>query len=288
MEGRKRPWEDGSPIDLHFKRRDLTNDAPVTSSSRQLSPLPQRAGHYSRDLRAVHQRRLPPLYPPSYHASAEPMTSQLVPVTAQPAPLDYHRPRSQSLFNILQHPHWQDRELGTGMVTLFRPETFERAKMKRGSLKELARGMPCPFSRRMLKSPLFRIVCKADPISERPAAYSETQDRNESPPTFDIEAHRPLFVTDPALHAAGAPICGPAECHSQECSNSRTLVRKLVAELRLLERKVRIVIQEEHHPSDEVSRLLRLSCSSIWQRHVPQITMLTVLIYSPASQFRTS
>jgi hypothetical protein len=124
MEGRKRLWEDDSPIDLQFKRRASTFVTPKASSFRLPSPLPQRAGYYSRDARGLNQRRLPPLYTSSCNPSAAPTTFHLAPLTAQvqpPSLLDSPRPRSQSLFDIFQHPYWQDQERNTGMYVFFGP-----------------------------------------------------------------------------------------------------------------------------------------------------------------------
>lgn len=118
--GRKRPWEDDSPIDLQFKRRGSTNAAPTVSAFRQPSPLPQRAGYYSRDNRILNQ--LPPLYTSSWNTSVAPTLSHSVQVSGhaqRPALLDIPRPRSQSLFNVFQHPHWQDHERYTGMNIFF-------------------------------------------------------------------------------------------------------------------------------------------------------------------------
>ena len=114
--GMKRPWEEDSPIDGHIKRRGSTTAAHA-SASRQPSPLPQRAGYYSRDNRELNQRRLPPLHTSSWGASAETDLSASVqlPVDGRPpAPSDDPRARSQSLFNVLQYPYWQDSAGYTG------------------------------------------------------------------------------------------------------------------------------------------------------------------------------
>ncbi|KAF2823422.1 hypothetical protein CC86DRAFT_67297 [Ophiobolus disseminans] len=111
--GRKRPWEDDSPIDSQQKRRGSMNTTLAVNGSRQTSPLPQQAGYYSRDSRTLNQRRLPPLHTSSWITSAEPALthSGQGSAHAQPAALlDHPRPRSQSLFNVLQHPLWHDHQ----------------------------------------------------------------------------------------------------------------------------------------------------------------------------------
>jgi hypothetical protein len=136
MEGMKRPWEDDGPTDLQFKRRQSTNDAAFASEIQQPFPHPQGAGLYSRDLRDVNQRRLPPLYAPSYSESAERTTAHSLLVAAQrkPVPSSYDRPRSQSLFNVIRDPHWQDQErnIGTNPPTSFFPRLFDHTVLKRG------------------------------------------------------------------------------------------------------------------------------------------------------------
>ncbi|KAH7079062.1 hypothetical protein BKA63DRAFT_257642 [Paraphoma chrysanthemicola] len=110
--GRKRPWEEDNPIYLQFKRRDSTTTAPTANTSRQPSPLPPRAGYYSRDSRLLNQRRLPPLYQPPCTTTAVPATTgqdQAASQAHQSYTIAEHpRPRSQSLFNVFEHAHWQD------------------------------------------------------------------------------------------------------------------------------------------------------------------------------------
>jgi hypothetical protein len=117
--GRKRPWEEDSPVDLQLKRRGSTTAAPATFTSRDPSPLPPRTGYYSRDSRTLNQRRLPPLYSASCNTSAASTTTgpdhtalhahQQSTLVANP------RPRSQSLFNVFEHPHSQAHGRYAGM-----------------------------------------------------------------------------------------------------------------------------------------------------------------------------
>jgi hypothetical protein len=99
--GRKRPWEDDSPVESHFRRRDPYTAAVFDG----LPPLPQLAGYYSRDSETLSRRTLPPLdtVTPSCNASAVSVSTtatQNLPSTVDSS----FRPRSQSLFNISLQP----------------------------------------------------------------------------------------------------------------------------------------------------------------------------------------
>lgn len=133
---KKRPWDDDSSDHSRFKRRDSTFAAPATSPTRQTSPLPHAAGYYSHDSRILSQRRLPPLYTSSCSNLVGPATSiseQESTHAQHPLLLDHPRPRSQSLFNVFQSPHWQDHELHTGMYfnTIFNaPSASNRSAIR--------------------------------------------------------------------------------------------------------------------------------------------------------------
>lgn len=119
--GSKRLWEEDSPYDMQVKRQGSTNTASV---ARRPSPLPPRAGYYSRDSQILSQRRLPPLYTPSCSTSAEPVAARSLRLSspAQEAPpLDRSRPRSQSLFNVLHLPHWQRQQSHTEHPIAYSP-----------------------------------------------------------------------------------------------------------------------------------------------------------------------
>jgi hypothetical protein len=113
--GNKRPLNNEDPKDMQIKRR---NSFFTPSGAQQPSSLPARADHYSYGQHFLDQRRLPPLYGPLYSRAAEPITaspSQLSHTLRKTALLDDSRPRSQSLFNVFQYPHWQASRLDTGM-----------------------------------------------------------------------------------------------------------------------------------------------------------------------------
>lgn len=118
---RKRPWEDDSPIDLQLKRRGSSS---TVSAARRPSPLPPRAGYYSRDNQFLSQRRLPPLSTQSCSTSAESSTTRPLhhgPPAQDAALADITRPRSQSLFNVFQHPQWPESQGYSGMTIFFNP-----------------------------------------------------------------------------------------------------------------------------------------------------------------------
>ncbi|KAF2254824.1 hypothetical protein BU26DRAFT_146070 [Trematosphaeria pertusa] len=99
--GRKRPWEEDSPIDSQFKRRDPPTP---TAAGVRPPPLPQHAGPYSGDTQTLSQRRLPPLYTPFCSASGGPLASSSIHPPSQAQDASESRPRSQSLFDVFQHP----------------------------------------------------------------------------------------------------------------------------------------------------------------------------------------
>jgi hypothetical protein len=113
--GKKRSRTDEDPKDLQLKRRGSTFTA---SSSQHPSPLPSRADHHFYDPYFLDQRRLPPLYGPLYSTSAEPLVasaSQYPPPSRETAFPNEPKPRSQSLFNIFQYPHWRASQPNQGM-----------------------------------------------------------------------------------------------------------------------------------------------------------------------------
>jgi hypothetical protein len=120
--GRKRPWEDDSPIDMQVKRRGSNFGAPGASPSWPSSPLPHEAGHYSRDNRILNLRRLPPPRTSPRNTLAETTTFHPVQVSTsadRPLRLENPRPRSQSLFDVFRQPGGQDHEHYAGMSYFF-------------------------------------------------------------------------------------------------------------------------------------------------------------------------
>ncbi|KAF2476509.1 uncharacterized protein BDR25DRAFT_66886 [Lindgomyces ingoldianus] len=116
--GRKRPWEEDNPIDFQFKRRGSSTN----TGERRPPPLPQPAGHYSRDSQTPDHRTLPPLYTPSCSASAEQLASSSLraPPLVQAAPeLGKPRPRSQSLFDVFQQPTRQGQDIDSEHTKAF-------------------------------------------------------------------------------------------------------------------------------------------------------------------------
>jgi hypothetical protein len=119
--GRKRPWEGSSSFDFQIKRQDSTIASSAAYSSRYNSPLPHEPSSYSCDGRMLDQRRLPPLRIPFHSISTglpTPGADQLSTHARHPSAVS-HKPRSQSLFNVFQHPHWHDRDIYTGMHAVF-------------------------------------------------------------------------------------------------------------------------------------------------------------------------
>lgn len=92
-------------------------------------------------------------------------------------------------------------------------------------------------------------------MTERTVALPGALDLDRSLPPIGSDARRPRFGTDPAPHAAGAVICCPSNCEGQACSNARTLMRKLAAELILLDSRVRSISRKDYHSSNEVRAL---------------------------------
>ncbi|KAF1842328.1 uncharacterized protein K460DRAFT_398340 [Cucurbitaria berberidis CBS 394.84] len=122
---RKRPWAEDYSNDQQLKRRGM---ATTPSGAQQTSPLPPRIAYYSRDDGILSHRRLPPLYTLPCKTSAECITSrssQNSPGAQDVAPLNISRPRSQSLFNILQHPHSQGQQQGYTEHPIYYPRTLE-------------------------------------------------------------------------------------------------------------------------------------------------------------------
>jgi hypothetical protein len=261
--GRKRPWEDDNPIDLPLKRRGSASAAPVASAGRPSSPPPPRAGYYSRDSQMLNQRRLPPLYISSCNTSAESATSRTVQFslqTQQATLLDNPRPRAQSLYNVFQHPDWQDSEGPTGKHLVFRLHMVRRRMQKRHVFDSLARATPAYLAARCSYFFFSQLVLWTETIIEHSVAYSRTEASTTITPPLGDQVHQPHLGTGPAPHAAGAAICCPSTCQGHECSTARVLMRHIATELTLLHKKVKAVTQTEHHAPKEVS------CLSVVQR----------------------
>ncbi|KAF2691678.1 hypothetical protein K458DRAFT_285753 [Lentithecium fluviatile CBS 122367] len=117
--GRKRPWEDDSPIESQFRRRD-----PSTGSVYECTPpLPQHADRSTRDSDALGCRRLPPLYTPSCNASAMSISSTSTPLSTPV--ISPFRTRSHSLIDVSLRParQWSD---GISEPTQASPRRLER------------------------------------------------------------------------------------------------------------------------------------------------------------------
>jgi hypothetical protein len=252
---RKRPWEDDDPTGLPYKRRESILATPTPSIPRQTSPLPHEAGYYSRDSQVLNQRRLPPLYTSSCDTSAELTTYQSAqdPVRARHSSLLYSpRPRSQSLFNVFRHPHWQEDEHYRGMDKIRSTSLLPRQLEARFASK-LACETHCLIKTNRSILPFLDVVFGADSLIDHPIDYHRTLESDTSHPALRTEVHRPQSGIGPAPHAAGASSCCLPTCQGQECLTVRTLTRKLAAELALLDSKVKTVTRTEHHSSDQVS-----------------------------------
>lgn len=254
--GRKRPWEDDNPIDLPLKRRGSASAAPVASAARPSSPPPPRAGYYSRDSQMLNQRRLPPLYISSCNTSAEsaaPRTEQSALQAQQATLLDTTRPRAQSLYNVFQHPDWQEYEGSTGMHILFRLHMVRRRMQKRHVFESLARATPAYLAAKCSYFFFSQLVLWTESITEYPVAYSRTVASSTISPPLGGQVHQPHLGTGTAPHAVGAAICCPSTCQGHKCSTARVLMRHIATELTLLHKNVRAVTQTEHHAPKEVS-----------------------------------
>lgn len=156
---RKRPWEGINPDDQQNKRQDRTVATLSFSRSRQASPLPHEAGLYFHDRQILDQRRLPPLSTSSCNTSAEPTRSYPAEGSTHaqlPLLSDEPRPRSQSLFNVLQRPDWQNDRHHTGMHSTPACLYSWRAGQTRDS-RELARDSARPISPNLLDPFLYRV-----------------------------------------------------------------------------------------------------------------------------------
>ncbi|OCK85409.1 hypothetical protein K432DRAFT_400264 [Lepidopterella palustris CBS 459.81] len=116
--GRKRPWEEDSPVGIQPRHRDLTSAARETA----VPPLPQHAGWHAHDIQDQVSRRLPPLYPPSCGTSAEIVAVGSLPSSSalfETGGVERPKLRSQSLFDVFQPKRQRLQDVEEPSVTYF-------------------------------------------------------------------------------------------------------------------------------------------------------------------------
>jgi hypothetical protein len=98
---------------------------------------------------------------------------------------------------------------------------------------------------------LFWVVFTAELITEHPITDHRTRGSDASSLHNGADMH-PRSGTDVAP-ATGAVICCPSSCQGKACLNAPFLMLRLVADLIVLDTKVRALMRTEHRSIGEVS-----------------------------------
>jgi hypothetical protein len=245
--GNKRPLNNEDPKDLQIKRRNSTF---TPSGAHQPSSLQARADNCSYGQHFLDQRRLPPLYGPLYSRAAEPIIaspSQFSPTSRKTALLDDSRPRSQSLFNVIQYPHWQVSRLDTGMDIHFSIVLGVHKAGSRSISAQCSRLLEDHNSNELLPW----VVFIAELITEHPMTERRTRGSDASSLHSGADMH-PHPGTDVAPTTA-AVICRPSSCQGKAYLNAHYLMQRLVADIFIIDTKVKALTRTEFRSTCEVS-----------------------------------
>ncbi|ORY19871.1 hypothetical protein BCR34DRAFT_582076 [Clohesyomyces aquaticus] len=233
--GRKRPWEQDSPIDFQSKRREST----ATTDERTGPPLPRPAGQSAQDSHsALDQRRLPPPYIPSCSAPEENPPPSSLRATSPAAELGRSRPRSQSIYNVCQQPLQPQHESETG-------EELHLFKHK---------PLGCSPASLLISSSSYQ---RLNQIAETRIALPGALDLERSLPPIGRDTRRPSFGTHPVPYVTG--VCCASDCRGKGCSSTRSLIHKLASELIVLDHKVKSMLQKEHNLTRDLPAIDNIS-----------------------------
>ena len=239
--GRKRPWEEGSPIESQQKRR---NSSIAAAAFERIPPLPQHVGHHSSNSETLSRRTLPPLYTsPSYIASAGSTPTTSIQATS--------RPRSQSLFDVsVQNVRQRsDGTLGkTNHHACHGPPVLPRREQLPCTRGAVAR--QTVHAQTLASSALLKISYSLLSLNAGSTQASARElERDRSALAIGSEAHRPRVGTGLPPGAAGEATCCPSRCQGQDCSKARALIRSLATELLSLDSRVRFFSQKDYSSS---------------------------------------